>query len=65
MAFAAAYLVMGTERLVVVAETREKASKARKRPSASTVKRVVAAVEIRPDLVVIVGPGSVLKTLSG
>ncbi len=56
---------IGTERLVVVAETRETAAATRERLRAAVVERVVAALGIPPDTVVIGDPGSVLKTSSG
>ncbi len=64
-AFGVADPAIGTERLVVVAETRETAPDARERLRASVVARVVAAVGVPPDTVVIAAPGTVLKTPSG
>jgi 1-acyl-sn-glycerol-3-phosphate acyltransferase len=55
----------GTERLVVVAETRQAAPAERERLRASIVERVVDAVGLPPDTVVLAGPGTVLKTSSG
>jgi 1-acyl-sn-glycerol-3-phosphate acyltransferase len=64
-AFGAADPEIGTERLVVVAESREKAPEARERLRAAVIEQVVATVGIPPDAVVISDPGSVLKTSSG
>jgi 1-acyl-sn-glycerol-3-phosphate acyltransferase len=55
----------GTERLVVVAESREKAPEKIEALRASVIDRVVTAIGIPPDAVVIVPPGAVLKTSSG
>lgn len=55
----------GTEQLVVVAETRERAPEARERIHLDVVTRVTDAVGLPPDLVVLVGPGSIPKTSSG
>jgi 1-acyl-sn-glycerol-3-phosphate acyltransferase len=56
---------IGTERLVVVAESRERAPERRERLRAAVVDRVVQALGIPPDLVVIAAPGAVSKTSSG
>jgi 1-acyl-sn-glycerol-3-phosphate acyltransferase len=56
---------IGTERLVVVAESRETASGARERLRTAVVERVIAGLGIPPDTVAIYGPGTVLKTPSG
>jgi 1-acyl-sn-glycerol-3-phosphate acyltransferase len=56
---------LGTERLVVVAESREPEAAARERLRAAVVERVVAGLGIPPDVVAIYGPGTVLKTPSG
>ncbi|HET7874392.1 MAG TPA: AMP-binding protein [Methylomirabilota bacterium] len=56
---------IGTERLVVVAESRETEPGGRERLRAAVLDRVVAALGLPPDTVVIAGPGSVLKTPSG
>jgi 1-acyl-sn-glycerol-3-phosphate acyltransferase len=55
----------GTERLVVVAETRVRSAEARARQRADVAERVVDATGLPPDAVVIAGPGAVLKTSSG
>jgi 1-acyl-sn-glycerol-3-phosphate acyltransferase len=56
---------LGTERLVVVAETRARDADARERMRAEVVDRVVAALGLPPDTVEIAPPGAVLKTSSG
>ncbi|MCY1015832.1 AMP-binding protein [Pyxidicoccus sp. MSG2] len=56
---------VGTERLVVVAETRERSHEARERLRAAIVERVVEVLELPPDEVVLVSPGAVRKTSSG
>jgi len=55
----------GTERLVVVAESRETTPDGHERLRARAVDRVVAALGIPPDIVVISPPGAILKTSSG
>jgi len=64
-AFGLADPEIGTERLVVVAESSETAPESRERLRAIIVDRVVVALGIPPDIVVISHPGSVLKTSSG
>ena len=54
----------GTERLVVVAETRDPAARHDALRSA-VVERVVATLGVPPDVVAVVPPRSVLKTSSG
>jgi 1-acyl-sn-glycerol-3-phosphate acyltransferase len=56
---------IGTERLVVVAESRETTAGGREALRARVIEAVVAALGIPPDAVVIAPPGSVLKTSSG
>jgi 1-acyl-sn-glycerol-3-phosphate acyltransferase len=56
---------LGTERLVVVAETRAPDGNTHERLRAAVVERVVDAVGLPPDAVVIAAPGAVLKTSSG
>jgi fatty-acyl-CoA synthase len=56
---------VGTERLVVVAETRETRPESRARLRDSVMSTVAAALGTLPDVVVIVRPGAVLKTSSG
>jgi fatty-acyl-CoA synthase len=56
---------IGTQRLVVVAETRHADEDDRTRLQDAIVDRVVATVGVPPDAVVITDPGTVLKTSSG
>ncbi len=56
---------IGTERLVVVAETRAPDADARERMRAAVVEHVVVAIGLPPDTVEIASPGAVLKTSSG
>jgi acyl carrier protein len=55
----------GTERLVVVAETRLESVPRREALRAAVVDRVVATLGVPPDVVVIAPPRTVLKTSSG
>ena len=55
----------GTERLVVVAETRETEAARRAALRAAVLDRVIAALGIPADVVEIAAPGAVLKTSSG
>jgi len=55
----------GTERLIVVAETRVPAGEAARRLDAVIRERVVDALGLPPDVIVLASPGSVLKTSSG
>ena len=55
----------GTERLVVVAETRVRDAAERKRVRERATEEVASKVGIPPDAVVLVPPGSVPKTSSG
>jgi fatty-acyl-CoA synthase len=55
----------GTERLIVVAETRARDADARERMRAAVVERVVEAIGLPPDTVEVARPGAVLKTSSG
>jgi 1-acyl-sn-glycerol-3-phosphate acyltransferase len=56
---------LGTERLVVIAETRTREPAALARLEAAVRERVVDALGLPPDVVVLAPPGSVLKTSSG
>jgi len=56
---------LGTEALVVVAETRADDEADRDRLTAAVVERISAAVDVPPDRVVLVVPGAVPKTSSG
>ena len=64
-AFGVADPAIGTERLVVVAESRETAPAARERLRARVVEQVLAAVGVPPDTVVVCAPRAILKTPSG
>jgi 1-acyl-sn-glycerol-3-phosphate acyltransferase len=55
----------GTERLVVVAETRETAPAERDRIAAAVTERLSEELGLPPDVVAMVAPGVVLKTSSG
>ena len=65
VAFGAAHPELGTERLVVVAETRARKGFAHDRLIREVTDRVAAAVLVPPDVVVLVPPGAVPKTSSG
>ena len=56
---------LGTESLVVVAETRAEGAAQRERIEAAVVDRVAGALGVPPDVVALVPPGSVPKTSSG
>jgi 1-acyl-sn-glycerol-3-phosphate acyltransferase len=64
-AFGVADPAIGTERLVVVAESRQTETDAGERLRAAVVDRVATALGLPPDTVVIAGPGTVPKTSSG
>ncbi|MEO2199491.1 MAG: AMP-binding protein [bacterium] len=64
-AFGVADPALGTERLVVVAETRETDAAARERLRQAVHEQVADAIGMPPDTVVVARPGSVLKTSSG
>jgi 1-acyl-sn-glycerol-3-phosphate acyltransferase len=55
----------GTERLVVIAETRARDADAREHMRAAVVEHVVDAIGLPPDTVAMAAPGTVLKTSSG
>ncbi len=55
----------GTERFVVLAETRLTGAAERARLEHTVTKRIAVALGVPPDLVVIRSPGAVLKTSSG
>ena len=55
----------GTERFVVVAETRLQSTDEREELQSAITDRVATTLGIPPDLVVLCAPGSVLKTSSG
>ena len=56
---------LGTERLVVVAETRDTDATARERLQQRVLEAVADALGVPPDTVVLARPGAVLKTSSG
>jgi 1-acyl-sn-glycerol-3-phosphate acyltransferase len=64
-AFGVADTEVGTERLVVVAETRETEPTARERLREAVHQHIADALGIPPDTVVLTRPGSVFKTSSG
>jgi len=64
-AFGAVDPAKGTERLVVVAETRERSHAARTRITEAIISRVSTAVGLPPDVVEIVSPNTIPKTSSG
>ena len=64
-AFGIADDALGTERLVVVAETRETDAVRRSQLEREVQEHVSAALGVPPDTVVLARPGSVLKTSSG
>lgn len=64
-AFGIADDIRGTERFVIVAETRVTAREARTRLAAAIIEQVAIALGVPPDRVVLAVPGSVLKTSSG
>jgi 1-acyl-sn-glycerol-3-phosphate acyltransferase len=64
-AFGVADREVGTERLVVVAETRQTAPEDRERLRVAVRERIIDALGLPPDTVVLGGPGTVLKTPSG
>lgn len=64
-AFGVPDAALGTERLVVVAETRAAEPARRERMRREIVDRVAGALGVPPDTVVLARPGSVLKTSSG
>jgi 1-acyl-sn-glycerol-3-phosphate acyltransferase len=64
-AFSVSDPALGTERLIVVAESHAADAETRERLRVSVIDRVVAALGIPPDVVVIAPPRSVRKTSSG
>jgi len=64
-AFGVAETETGTERLIVVAESRQTTPQTRERLQTAAIERVVDVLGIPPDAVVISAPGSVRKTSSG
>ncbi|MBI3802927.1 MAG: AMP-binding protein [Nitrospirae bacterium] len=64
-AFGAPDPEIGTERLAVVAETREEDEAAKERLIGEIIEKVAAATDVRPDHVLLVPPGTLPKTSSG
>jgi fatty-acyl-CoA synthase len=65
VAFGATDPSTGTERLVVVAETREQGAEARARLVRAIIAQVSTAMEMPPDVVKVVPPNAIPKTSSG
>jgi 1-acyl-sn-glycerol-3-phosphate acyltransferase len=65
VAFGVENAALGTEGLVVVAETRVTDEAERERLMGTVTERVAEAVDVPPDVVVLVPPGTVPKTSSG
>jgi 1-acyl-sn-glycerol-3-phosphate acyltransferase len=65
VAFGVESAALGTERLVVVAETRVTDERERDRLAGAVTARVAEAIEVPPDEVLLVPPGAVPKTSSG
>jgi fatty-acyl-CoA synthase len=65
VAFGAANPVTGTERLVIVAETRESEATGRARIEQAITAQVTALVGLPPDVVEVVSPNAIPKTSSG
>ncbi len=65
VAFGVENAALGTESLVIVAETRATDASERERLIGAVTERVAEAVEVPPDQVVLVPPGTVPKTSSG
>ncbi len=65
VAFGLSTAELGTERLVVIAETRERTPEVHARIRAAITERLVEVLGLPPDEVVLAPPGSVRKTSSG
>jgi fatty-acyl-CoA synthase len=65
VAFGVPNVALGTEGLVIVAETRVEGDAARGRIAGAVTERVAEAVDVPPDQVILVPPGAVPKTSSG
>jgi 1-acyl-sn-glycerol-3-phosphate acyltransferase len=65
VAFGAADRTTGTERLVVVAETRERDQPARARIAQAITAQISTAMGLPPDVVTVVPPNTIPKTSSG
>lgn len=64
-AFGASTDQLGTEQLVIIAETRETDEAGRAAISAAVIERVATVLGVPPDHVILARPGAVLKTSSG
>jgi len=65
VAFGVSHEATGTESLVVVAETRETRAEEKERLATAVIEKVSTALDLPPDAVHLVPPGSVPKTSSG
>jgi 1-acyl-sn-glycerol-3-phosphate acyltransferase len=65
VAFGVPHATLGTESLVVVAETRTENATGRDALAAAVTERVTDAIGLPPDVVELVAPGTVPKTSSG
>ena len=65
VAFGATNPATGTERLVIVAESREKESAARARIAQAITAQVTSMIGMPPDVIEVVAPNSIPKTSSG
>jgi 1-acyl-sn-glycerol-3-phosphate acyltransferase len=65
IAFGVEHRELGTESLVLVAETRAEAKEERDRIAAAVTERLADAVGLPPDAVLLVPPGALPKTSSG
>ena len=65
VAFGATHAASGTERLIVVAETREKGREARQGIARAITEQVALAIGLPPDAVELLRPHSIPKTSSG
>jgi len=65
VAFGAANPASGTERLVIIAETRESAATARAKIEQAITAQVTSLIGLPPDVVEVVSPNAIPKTSSG
>lgn len=56
---------LATEKIIIVAETRERSTAAKAKMTEQIIEKIVALVGIPPDQVHLVTPGTILKTSSG
>ncbi len=64
-AFGVQDTTLGTERLILIAETRETSAERRKQIHSTITEQMMSVLGIAPDSVVFSPPGSILKTSSG